>query len=137
MINYCKLKRAEEFFLAAQNWLLCFDKNSFHCRYVGRTSLRLQERSTQNISKSIRSKEKPTKVLSTRNCKDSSTSIGMWLGHWASLISKPDCAAHYHERQFSILAKVRTRSHLAALEAIFIKTQQPILSRQKEFFSSL
>ena len=41
--------------------------------------------------------------------------------------------AHYHDRQFSILAKARTQFHLAALEAIFIKTQPPILCRQKEF----
>ena len=39
------------------------------CRYVGRTSLRLQERITQHIPKSIRNKEKPTKLLPRRNCK--------------------------------------------------------------------
>ena len=53
------------------------------------------------------------------------------------LLQKPDCAAHYHDRQFSILAQARTQFHLAALEAIFIKTQQPILCGQKEFVYSL
>ena len=41
----------------------------YDCRYVGRTSLRLQDRINQHIPKSIRSKENPTKVLPKRNCK--------------------------------------------------------------------
>ena len=39
------------------------------CRYVGLTSLRLQDRINQHIPKSIRNKENPTKVLPKRNCK--------------------------------------------------------------------
>ena len=34
----------------------------FDCRYVGRTFLSLKERFTHHISKSIRNKEKPTKI---------------------------------------------------------------------------
>ena len=34
-----------------------------NCRYVGCTSLRLQERITKHIPKSLRNKEKPIKVL--------------------------------------------------------------------------
>ena len=109
------------------------------CRYVGRTSLRLQKRITQHISKSIRNKEKPTKVIPRRNCKaktplnqlECDSAIGLHL------LQNPDCAAQYHYRQFSILAKARTQFHLAALEAIFIKTQQPILCRPKKFAHSL
>ena len=105
------------------------------CRYVGRTSLRLQLRITQHIPKSIRNKQKPTKVLSRQNCKANTTlnqlecdsAIGLHL------LLNPDCAAHYHDRQFSILAKARTQFHLVVLEAIFIKTQQPTLCRHKEF----
>ena len=52
-------------------------------------------------------------------------------------MENPDCAAQYLERQFSILTKAKTQFHLAAQEAIFIKTQQPILCRQKEFVYSL
>ena len=53
------------------------------------------------------------------------------------LLQNPDCTAHYHDQQFSVLAKARTQFHLTALEAIFIKTQQLILCRQKEFVYSL
>ena len=74
-----------------------------------------------------------------RNCKaktplnqlECDSAIGLHL------LQNPDCAAQYHYRQFSILAKARTQYHLAALEAIFIKTQQPILCRPKEFAHSL
>ena len=84
------------------------------CRYVGRTSLRLQERITQRIPKSIRNKEKPTKVLSRRNCKaktplnqlECDSAIGLHL------LQNPDCAAQYHERQFSILAKAKTQFYI-------------------------
>ena len=103
------------------------------CLYVGRTSLRLQERITQRIPKSIRNKETPTKVLPRRNCKaktslnqlECDSAIGLHL------LQNPDCAAHYLDRQFSILAKARTQFHLAALEAIFIITQQPICAGRK------
>ena len=106
---------------------------------MDRTFLRLLERITQHIPKSIRNKEKPTKVLPRRNCKtktplnqlECDSAIGLHL------LQNLDCAALYHDLQFSILAKARTQFHLAALEAIFIKTQQPILRRQKEFVYSL
>ena len=98
------------------------------CRYVGRTSLRLQERINQHIPKSIRNKKKRTKVLPRRNCKaktplhqlECDSAIGLHL------LQNPDCAAHYHDRQFSILAKARNQFHLTSLEAIFIKTRQSI-----------
>ena len=59
-----------------------------------------------------------------RNCKaktpinqlECDSAIGLHL------LQNPVCAAHYHDRQFSILAKARTQFHLAALEAILIKT---------------
>ena len=46
-------------------------------------------------------------------------------------------ANNYNDQQFSILAKARTSSHLAALEAIFIKSHKPELCRQKQFVFSL
>ena len=109
------------------------------CQYVGRTSLSLHVRIIQHIPKSIRNKEKPSKVLPRRNCKaktllnqsECDSAIGLHL------LQNPDCAARYHDRQFSILAKARTQFHLVALESIFIKTQKPILCWQKEFVYSL
>ena len=73
------------------------------CRYVGRTSLRLQDRINQTHSKNqFEIKENPTKVLPKRNCKiatplnqlDCDSAIGLHL------IQHPDCASHYHIDQF-------------------------------------
>ena len=98
---------------------------------MGRTFLKLQERITQHISKSIRNKQKPTKVLPERNCKAKTflNQMECDLAIGFHLLQIPVCAAQYHDRQFSILAKATTQFHLAALEAIFIKTQQLILCR--------
>ena len=83
---------------------------SSDCLYVGSIPLGLKERITQHISKQIRNKETPTKVLSRRNCKakiplkhlECDSAIGL------KLHQNPVCAAHYHDLQFSILAKART-----------------------------
>ena len=101
---------------------------------MGRTSLRLQERITQHISKSVRNKK-----IQQKFCLDETPQNQMEcdLANGLHLLQNPDCAAHYHDRQFSIMAKARTLFHLADLEAIFVKTQQPNLSRQKEFVCSL
>ena len=62
----------------------------------------------------------PTKVLPRRNYEaktplnqsECDSAIGLHI------LQNPDCAAQYHVRQFSILAKARTQLHLAALKAI-------------------
>ena len=58
------------------------------CRYVGRTSQRLQDRINQHISRCIRSDKRPTKNLPNRECKITSTpsvycdsAIGQHLGY--------------------------------------------------------
>ena len=74
------------------------------CRYVGRTSLRLQDRINQHVPKSIRNKENPIKVLPKRNYKittplnqqDCHSAIGLHL------IQHPDCASPYLINQLSI-----------------------------------
>ena len=109
------------------------------CRYVGRTSLRLQDRINQHVPSFIRNKQQPDKILPPRQCKKKisvtqqqcDSAIGLHL------LQNKACAIHFNNQQFSILAKARTPFHLAALEATFIKLQKPILCRHKEFVYSL
>ena len=83
--------------------------------------------------KQFETKKKPANILPRHTCKaktpinqlDCDSAIGLDLLH------NSDFAVLYHDRQFSPLAKARTRFHLVALEDIFIKTQKPILCRQK------
>jgi len=53
------------------------------------------------------------------------------------LLCNPICAQNYDDKQFSILAEDRSPFYLSILEAIFIKTSNPILCRQKEFVYKL
>ena len=117
---------------------------SCHCdsRYVGRTSQRLQDRIKQHVPKSIRSGISSQKrILPSRDCKSSSPPLTQSPASDSSigthLLQNPDCAQHYDDNMFSILAIGRSPFHLSALEATFIKTSNPILCRQKEFVYSL
>ena len=53
------------------------------------------------------------------------------------LLQNPNCAQHYDDSRFSILAQGRSPFHLSTLVATFIKTSNPALCRQKEFVYSL
>ena len=100
------------------------------CRYVGRTSQRLQDRIKQHIPKAIRNQAQTSCDLSQSN-HTCSSAIGQHL------LNNKKCAAQYDDNQFSILAKGRTLFHLSTLEATFIKMLKPELCRQKEFVYTL
>ena len=109
------------------------------CRYVGRTSLRFEERIKQHVPNFIRRKQQPTKILPERKCKIRSIATHQQCGSAIGLrlMQNPECALQYSNDQFSILAKARSMFHLSILEATYIKIRKPILCRQKEFVYSL
>ena len=49
------------------------------------------------------------------------------------LIDHPECAKHYDDNKFSILAYAANNFQLSVLEAIFIESRDPVLCRQKKF----
>ena len=100
------------------------------CRYVGRTSQRLQDRIKQHIPKAIRNQIQPDHDLFQPN-PTSTLAIGQHIP-----INEKG-ASCYDENQFSILAKGRTLFNLPILETILIKMPKPELCRQKEFVYSL
>ena len=53
------------------------------------------------------------------------------------LIANPECAKTYTDDNFRIIGQARSSFHLSVLESVYIKTQNPILCRQKEFVFSL
>ena len=108
------------------------------CRYVGRSSQRLQNRINQHIPTRIRSDKIPTKNLPDRECKITSTpSVYCDFAIGQHLLENEECAKHYNDAQFSISATARSSFHLSLLEATYINSLQPILCRQKEFVYSL
>ena len=115
------------------------DNHSCHCdcRYVGRTTQRLQDRINQHIPKSIKTGHQQQKFQPQRNCKKTSTEINCDSAIGQHLLQNKTCANNFNTNQFSILAKARTQFHLSTLEATLIRILKPELCRQKEFVYSL
>ena len=53
------------------------------------------------------------------------------------LIINPECAKTYTDDNFRIIGQARSAVHLGVLESVYIKTQNPVLCKQKEFVFSL
>ena len=106
-------------------------------RYVGRTTQRLEDRIKQHVSTSIRKKvfierEQPPRGCKTRNARNKcDLAIGQHL------LENPDCAKMCNDDKFRIIGQARSSFHLGVLEFVYIKTQNPVLCRQKEFVFSL
>ena len=108
------------------------------CRYVGWTSQRLKDRINHLIPRCLRSDKRPTKKLPYRECKITSTpSVYCDSAMGQHLLENEECAKHYNDAQFSILATARASFHLSVLEATYINFLRPILCCQKEFVYSL
>ena len=108
------------------------------CRYEGRTAQRLQDRINQHIPRCIRSDKRPTKNLPNRECKITNTpSVYCDSVIGQHLLENEECAEHFNDVQFSILATARSSFHLSVAEATYINSLQPILCRQKEIVYSL
>ena len=52
-------------------------------------------------------------------------------------ISNPECTKTYSDENFRIIGQARSSFHLSVLESVYIKTQNPVLCKQKEFLISL
>ena len=102
------------------------------CRFVGRTSQRLQDRIRQHVPKTIRNKTNQEKIQPTRKSKINSSTPNCDSAITTHLLKHPNCALHYNDDQFSILSKARSKLHLAVLESIHITSSKPALCRQKE-----
>ena len=93
-----------------------------HCRYVGRTSLRLHDGIPQHIQKTIRNKSIPLRTLPTRDCKTKISTIHYCNSAIGSyLLQNDECTKFYNDQQFSILAKARTQFHLATLGYVYMR----------------
>ena len=103
------------------------------CRYVGRTSQRLQDRIRQHVPKTIHNKTNQERIQPTRKSKINSSTPNCDSAIGTHLLKHPNCALHYNDNQFSILSKARSEFHLAVLESIHITSSKPALCRQKEF----
>ena len=70
-------------------------------------------------------------------CKNISSIINCESAIGQYLITNPECAKTYTDDNFWIIGKARSSFHLGGLESVYIKTQNPVGCRQKEFVFSL
>ena len=54
-----------------------------------------------------------------------------------NLITNPECAKTYTDDNSRIIGQARSSFPLGVVESVYIKTQNPVLCRQKEFVFSL
>ena len=113
-------------------------KYKCHCdsRYVGQTFQRLQNCIKQHVPQWLRQQlTHPCRSQPHRSCKQTDTkpdcdsAIGQHLND--------RCTLNYDDKRFSILAAARSSFHLNLSEATYIKTQRPVLCRQKQFVYTL
>ena len=94
---------------------------------MGQTSQRLQDKINQHIPRCIRSDKRTTKNLPNRECKITNTpSVCCDSAIGQHLLENKECAKHFNDAQFSILATARSSFHLSVLEATYINALQPI-----------
>ena len=70
-------------------------------------------------------------------CKNISSKINCESVIGQHLVTNPACAKTYTDDNLRIIGKARSSFQLGVLEPFYIKTQNPVLCRQKEFVFSL
>ena len=72
-----------------------------------------------------------------RMCKNIGSKITRESAIGLHLITNPECAKTYTDDNFQIIGQARSSFHLGVPESVYIKTQNPVFCRQKEFVFSL
>ena len=106
-------------------------------RYVGRTTQRLADRIKHHVPTSIRKKSNTVREQPPRLCKNNNSKINCDSAIGQHLLMNPECAKTYTDDNFRIIGQARSSFHLSVLESVYIKIQNPILCKQKDFIFSL
>ena len=114
-------------------------KFSFRCEawYFGRTTQILADRIKQHVPTSIRRKSNTVREQPPRIYKKHNSKINCESAIGQHLIANSECAKTYTDDNFRIIGQARSSFHLSVLESVYIKTQNPVLRRQKEFVFAL
>ena len=107
----------------------------YKARYVGRTTQRLAGRIKQHVPPSIRKKSSTLREQPPCMCKRISSKINCESAIEKHLITNTECAKTYTDDDFQIIGQARSLFHSGVLESVYIKTQNPVLCRQKSSFS--
>ena len=69
--------------------------------------------------------------------KNTSSKINCESAIGQHLIANAECAKTYTDDNFRIIRQAKSSFHLGVLESVYIKAQNTVLCRQKEFVFSL
>ena len=83
---------------------------------------------------SIRKKSNTIREQPPRLCKNNNAEINCESAIGQHLITNPECAKTYTDDNFRIIGQVRSSFHLSVLESVYIKTQNPVLCKQRVRF---
>ena len=109
----------------------------YEARYVGRTTQRLADRIKHHVLTSDRKKSNTVGEQPPHPCKNNNSKIYCESAIGQHLLTNPECAKTYINDNFRIIGQARSSFHLNVLESVYIKTQNPILCKQKDFIFSL
>ena len=101
--------------------------------YVGCAVQRLADRIKQHVPMSIRTKNTITREQPHLMCKISNSTMKSDSAIGQHLTTNPECTNTYSDENFRIIEQARSSFHLSVLESVYIKTQNPVLCKQKEF----
>ena len=91
----------------------------------------------QHVPTSIRKKSNTLREQPPRLCKNNNSKINCESAIGQHLLTNPECAKTYTDDNFRIIGQGRSSFHLSVLESVYIKTQNPVLCKQKDFIFSL
>ena len=98
---------------------------------------RLADRIKQHVPTSIRKKSNTVREQPPRLCKNNNSKIDFESAIGQHLITNPECAKTYMDDNFWIMRQASSSFHLGVLKSVYLKTQNPVLYRHKEFIFSL
>ena len=85
----------------------------------------------------IRKKSNTVREQPPRLCKSNNSKINCESVIGQQLLKNPECAKIYTDDDFRIIGQARSSFHLSVLESVYIKTQNPVFCKQKDFIFSL
>ena len=87
----------------------------------------------QHVPTSIRKKSNTVREQPPRLCKNNNSKINCEWAIGQHQLMNPECAKPYTDDNFRIIGQGRSSFHLSVLESVYIKTQNPVLCKQKDF----
>ena len=106
-------------------------------RYVGCTTQRITDRIKQYIPTSIRKKSNIVREHPPRICKNNNPKMTCDSAIGQHLITNPACGKMYTDDHCRDIGQARSSFHLSVFEPAYIRTQNPVLCKQKEVIFSL